>query len=371
MKRALVALLLAAGCGKPAGAPSGPPAAALRKPKVTVTVATPVDVSYTVEAAGTLEAAEEVSIPARVSGVLDKVNFREGQAVTTETVLAEIDVERYELAVRRAKAELDRAAAHAELAQKQYANRRQLYDEGQKTNKQWVTEEQLATWRADVEKAKADVSRAQADLDLARRDAAYSRVRPPIAGTVNRKMVALGEYVKPETVLGTMIDTSRLYVRFTVPELDAARLAVDQDVFFTLRSAPSEKPYHAKIFYLSQKADPMTRAVEAKAEVTAPTGQFRAGLFVAVSVPTSLSKGIVIPERAALPTERGFIVYVLDGTRVHAKVVRLGLRTPQGIEVLQGLDPGATVVVDGAASLREGLEVEVVQTSLPQEPKTP
>lgn len=358
--RALALLLLSiSACSKPdSGAkPGGPPAAA-RKPRVAVAEVREQEVEYVVDATGSIEAREEVSIPARVSGILDKVNFKEGDVVTPDTVLAEIETDRYELALRVATAARKRADEQKKLAETLYTNREKLQAEGRKQNKEWVTEEQMATWKADLEKAKADLDRADAEMQLARKNRQDAEVRPPIAGVIHQKLVSQGSYAKTETILATMMDMSRVFVRFTVPELEAARLRLDQEVKFRLRTTARGEWLKARLFHIGQKVDERTRAVECKAEVVAPTADLRAGTFATVQITYDRKMSVHIPERAVLPTERGLLVFVLEGTKVRSVLVELGLRVQGGVEIRSGLKPGDRIVVDGASSLRDGIEVD-------------
>jgi len=336
----------------------------LRKPKVAPVEAVLREIEYTVEAVGSVEAAEEISIPARVSGPLDAVHFKEGDAVDEKTVLAEIEVEKYRLGAERAQAEFERARAQAALAETVYKNRLTLYEEGKKQKKEWVTEEQMATWRADSEKAKADVERVRVDLELARRSHKDARVSSPIAGLINRKLVSKGEFVKPETIVATILNVSTLRVRFTAPEVEASRLRTGQEVQFSIQSAPGLQ-FKAKIFFMSQKADPVTRAVDCMAEVLDRNEMLRAGTFATVRAVTGKQKSILIPERAVLPSEKGFLVLVLNSSRVKGRVVKLGLRVDGQVEVTEGLSAGDRIVADGGAGLRDGMEVEVVEGSRP------
>lgn len=362
LRRILLAALLAVAPAAACRPPEQPRPAgtAPRKPRVTAFTAAPRDVEYVVEATGTIEAIEEISIPARVAGIADRVSFKEGDAVTPSTVLAEIDLDRYRLGEERARAELERAQAQAELAETLLANREKLYEEGRRQGKEWVTEEQMVTWRSDARKARADVQRARVELELARLNHRDARVRPPLAGLIHRKLISTGDYVRPETVLATMLNVSTLHVRFTVTELEAARLAPGQEVGFTVRTEPGRE-FRARLFHVSQKADPVTRAVECRGEILPPAVGLRPGAFARVRAVTARQPSLVVPERAILPTERGFLVYELVEGRAAARPVRLGLRIEGSVEILEGLRAGARIAADGAASLRDGAEVDIVE----------
>jgi membrane fusion protein (multidrug efflux system)/multidrug efflux system membrane fusion protein len=325
---------------------------------VTVAEAVAREIEYVIESTGSIEASEEISIPARVSGVIDALHFKEGNAVDDRTVLLEIEVEKFRLGEEKAQAECERARAQAELSEKLYGNRLKLYDEGKKQQKEWVTEEQMATWLADAKKAKADLERAKADLELARRDHRNARVRSPIRGLINRKLVSTGEFVRAETVVATILNISTLHVRFTVPELEASRLAPGQEILFEVRSAPGLS-FKGRLFYLSQKAEQATRTVECKAEVLEKSDAFRAGYFAKVTIVAGRQKSVAVPESAVVHSEKGFLVYATDGKKVQARPVKLGLRVEGRVEITDGLREGERIVVVGALTLRDGQEVEL------------
>ena len=357
----LAACLAGVGCGDAGGAgPSAPRSRVRSKPRVTVAQVEARELSSLIEAAGNVEASEEVSIPARVDGVVDALQFQEGDVVTEQTVLCTVDLERRVLTEQRAAAEAEKARVKAELAATIYRNREALKAEAQRQGKDWVTDEQLATWRADRDGARADHARAEADLQLARRSLKDARVTPPLAGVVNRKLVSRGEYVRPDTVVATILDLDPLHLRFTVPELEASRLAPGLEVAFSVRSHPGVA-FRARLFHLGQKADLATRAVECKAEVLPPATGLRPGTYAGVRIETNLHAGLVVPETSVLPTERGFVAFVLEDGKARERALTLGLRVAGGIEVTAGVAAGETVVVDGASGLRDGAAVEVVE----------
>ncbi len=356
----LVLLLALAACGGGASGNSQPgrPPGPKNPPRVGVVELALRAVEYAVEATGTLEAAEEIEVAAGVAGLVESARFREGDAVTTETVLVEVDVERYRLAEAKARAESERARAQAKLSETVYQNRLKLHEEGRRQQKDWVTEEQMAQWRADLDRTRAEQQKAEAELAIATRDSRQASVRAPIAGVINRKAAAKGEYVRTDTVVATILDVSTLHLVLSVPELEAARLATGGEALFQLRSTPGEW-FRARLFHVGQKADSATRSVECRAEVLGRDARLRAGTFAIVKLATETRMGIVVPERAVVPTERGFEARVVEGGKISSRPVKVGLRTDAGVEILEGLAAGDRVVTDGSSGVRDGQEVEV------------
>lgn len=357
-RRALVlAALMAAGCRKPSGggAPQQP-GGARRAPRVTVAAVQRVPLSWTVETVGTVEPREEVPVAAGVSGIAGRVEFKEGDPVTPETVLVRIDEEKYALEEKRAVADLARAQADLDHALVVWNQRRPLHEQ------KYISDEELAEAKAAHDRAVADRARAEAALAIARKALRDSAVRPPIAGKINARGISTGEYVKAETEVARIVDVSELHVRFTVPESESARLMAGLRVGFVARAAEGAKP-EAELFWVSQAADPRTRTVACKARLLSPPEALKPGMSGTVSVVLANREGsLVIPAESLLPTERGFIAFVVEGGKAVERRVKPGTQTADGrVEAVEGLKEGDQVVVRGAGALRNGQEVEVVK----------
>lgn len=349
-----VSLLTGCGKGEKAGAAAGRTG---NKMSIRV-VAKPVttrNVSYLLESVGTLEAEEDVRIPARVGGVIAKIAIQEGAVVTPSTILAEIDPERYALEVERARANHERARAEAKDAQQSYDQRVGLRgkDPG------WVSDEELRRYETTLERTKAEEARTKAELDLAIKNREDARVKSPISGMINTRLVSIGEYVRPETPIATIADIRTLKLRFTVPEVDADRVVLGSSVTFTVRAYP-EREFTGKIFFISTVADPATRVVEVKARVDNPEGLLKPGFFASVRLQAALHQAaVMVPEEAIIPTEIGFVTFVVEAGKAHQRKVEIGLRERGEVEILKGLAAGEILVIRGGHILTDGMAVEI------------
>jgi RND family efflux transporter MFP subunit len=170
-------------------------------------------------------------------------------------------------------------------------------------------------------------------------------------------------------VLATLVQRDPLLLRFDVPEVDAQRLRTGMAVTFRLRSL--DAPLSAQIVHVAASADPATRMVPITAHVAGQdVDAARPGAFAEVRVPVgSVEAGVVVPETAIRPSQRGFIAYVVEDGVAHERVVDTGLRTTSGdVEIKSGLKAGETVVVRGAEALRDGAPVKIVAPSAPSAP---
>ena len=343
-----------AGAQQAAGPNPGGGAAGRRQPTVVIRPVSTRNVVYVIESVGTLEAEEEVRIPARVAGPVTKVSFQEGDAVTPQTVLAEIDPARYALEYARARAGSELSTAVLHDAQQAYDQRASL----RKQDPGWVSDEELRRYETALERGKADLARATTDLNLAQKNLDDSRVRPPFAGFINAKLVSTGEYVRPEGVIGTIANVRTLKLRFTVPEVDAGHIEVGQPVRFSVRAHP-DREFTATIFFVSTTADPTTRKVEIKARCDNPDGLLKPGFFTAVQLQAGLHHAaVMVPEKAVIPTEVGFVTYVVDQGIARQRKVEIGLRDKGEVEILKGLQSGEALVVRGGHVIADGIPVQ-------------
>jgi multidrug efflux system membrane fusion protein len=374
MKNAwFVGLVLAAACKPetPAQGPGGRPGAGARKFPVEVQVVKTEEVQYAIDAVGSLEAQEEVRVTARVAGVIEKISFEEGSAVTPETILADIDRARFQLLANRAAANHDKALAELEKAETFLQNRMALKEK----DPTYVTREELANVTAQVSTAKANVAETKAALDLALHDQQNSQVRSLIAGTINSKNVSIGQYVTPGMLIATLVDQSTLKLRFKVSESESVKLRhVLQGtgrVSFSVRPIPG-KSFDAKLVHISPQASAQTRTVECLALVENPDAGLKPGFFAVVrAVVETREKAVVVPDTAILPTDRGFMAFVVQEkdsktTVVERKVVP-GLFVREGaVEILSGLQEGDKLVVTGGAALKPGAEVQIGSGKKPE-----
>lgn len=314
------------------------------------------DVAYVVSAVGTVEAFEEIQVTARVTGVVEKVRFSEGESVAAGRPLVEIEPRRFQLAVQSADANL--AKARAALAEAEAGlNRRET---ATRDNPGLVPGEEIETWRTRVATARAEVNAVSVALDRAELDRRDAFVRAPVAGVLQSRTVRTGQYVQPGTVLATLIQRDPLLLRFDVPEREAVGLKPGMTVEFG--GAAGQEPFRAVIKLVTTAADPNTRMVKVTAEVTDERKEtLRAGSFARIAVKMGTSSGaVVIPQTAVRPSEKGFLAYVVADGKAVERTVDIGQHTADGmLEVKRGLQVGEQLVVRGAEALRQGAPVTI------------
>jgi RND family efflux transporter MFP subunit len=361
--RVLVCLagMAAAACGGRQGATPAPGGGA-RALLVRVAPVVAQDVVYEIKAPGTMEAEELVQVTAQVEGAATAVRFHEGDRVGRSTVLLRIDPDRYRLELARADANYQRTLADARRAASDLARREELAREN------LVAAEELNRARQEADRLAADALSVKAARDIAAQNLARADVRPPTPGVVNTKTVETGRFVKTGDVLATLVDVSRLRLRFRISEAESLRARVGQSVRFRVASLGSRE-FMATIYHVGDVADPGTRQVEVLAWVKNP-GELKPGFFAEVTLASETRpNALVVPEGAVQASEKGFVTYVVEDGKARLRPIQIGLRTGTGhVEILSGVKPGDVVVVEGSDRLTEGLSVQVAPaaTSAPK-----
>jgi membrane fusion protein, multidrug efflux system len=317
---------------------------------------------YSVNAVGSVDAFEKVQVTARVSGVVDRVLFSEGNLAKLGQVLVEIEPERFSLAVEAAQASYEKAVASQADAEAGLKRRVAVIDE----NPGLIPGEEVETWRTRVAVAKSDVAQAKAALNQAKLNLHDAYVRAPFSGVLQTRTVQTGQYVETGTVLATLVRRDPLLLRFKVPERDAARLRPGIRAEFKVRN--SETVFASKIVHVAESADDTTRLVAVTAEVKDTRDEaLRPGTFAEIVVPVSSERTApVIPQTAIRPSDRGFIAFVVEDGAAVERILQLGMRTADGqVEVLTGLRAGEKLVVRGSEALRSGALVKETGTGTP------
>jgi multidrug efflux system membrane fusion protein len=357
----LAAAVLGAACGGTQTAASGRPAPGGRGERSALRVrVAPVlvqDVVHQIKALGSIEAQDMVQVTAQVEGVATEVRFREGDRVGPSTVLLRIDPDRYRVEAQQARAAKDQATAELGRAQADLQRREAL------AQNELLSTEELARSRGENARLGAGVEVSKATYEIALQNQQRSEVKPPIAGVINTRTVDTGQFVRTGTVLATIVDVSRLRLRFKLSEGESLRAKEGGPLAFRVTPL-GPRDFGARIYHVGRIADPATRQVEVLAWVD-PAQELKPGFFAEVTLEGERKQGaLVIPESAVQASERGFVTYVVDDKKTaRVRPIGLGLRTGTGVvEILSGLAKGEVVVSEGSDRLADGMAVEAVDS---------
>jgi len=385
----LAAVALSAGCSKPdtiqAKQDTGP---------VPVRVA-PVrarDVQRSVEGVGTLFPFEEAVVSAEIEGRVDEVKVDLGDNVTAGQLMVHISDEeqRYMLAQMEAqmrgglerlglKDEKDKVRDIRETPEPRRA-RADLVDAEQRLQRVRNLVDQGIASRADLDQAEArfkslqaaydstlttvrtmiqEVDRFRAQLDMQRKKLRDAKVLAPFAGAVKERQVTVGQYVRANTPLLTLVRVDPLRLRLEVPERMAPWIRNGQIVDVAIE-AYQDRKFRGEVWRISPMVDQSKRTFVVEAKVANSNGELKPGSYARARVPTEKVERIrLIPSRAVQYVFGTNKAYVVKNDTIEARDLKLGDRFDQDVEVLEGLEEGEQVALTQLARLDTGAKVRI------------
>jgi membrane fusion protein (multidrug efflux system) len=343
--------------------------AGMKAPVVTISAITVEPQQWTpgVEAVGTAVAAEGVDVSVQVGGIVEKILFKANDKVEQGQLLVQIDdaVERAGLvsantAVAVSQDALSRAQA---LLQRNVSTVASLQDA-----------------QNNLDKAKGALTQLEATLD-------QKAIKAPFSGTIGIPKIDVGQYVQPATIVATLQNLEQMKVNFSVPEQELASLKIGQPVRFGLKE--DDLNFTGKITGIDPKIDAASRLVTVQALLDNPDETLRPGQFIRVRVDLPVEDNVVaLPQTAVTISLYGAYVYAVQpapadpaaAKAADAKApepadskagdaapdliakqifVKVGRRSGDLIEIVEGVEPGMNIVTAGQNKLSSGSSVAI------------
>ncbi len=302
---------------------------------------------------GTVRSKEAPMVAAEVPGRVVQVAVEVGDAVEAGQLLAALDDRDARLARDQARADIRRLKALLKAQELQVRRYRDML------RKEFIPRSLLDEAVAQRDALREELAAARTALATAELRLTKVRVKAPVAGRVEARLVAEGDYVQVGTPLFRLTTARWLRVELPFPETLAARIRPGLPVRLRSPAAP-DQPVQAALSEVRAGIDPASLALLAYVELENP-GRWRPGASVVAEVVlASRPQAVVVPEAAVVLRPRGPVVYQVEGGRAVERPVVTGVHQDGLVEIRQGLEAGAEVVVDGAAFLTEGALVRPV-----------
>ncbi|MBA4177615.1 MAG: efflux transporter periplasmic adaptor subunit [Leptothrix sp. (in: Bacteria)] len=332
----------------PAGAAASGPAGGARAggggpAPVEVALATATQLTDDVQAVGALKSNQGVMLRPEVSGRVARLGFADGQRVRRGQLLVQLDD-------TLQQAQLKQSEAQASIARTNLQRSRELLGQG------FVSHSAVDQNAAGLDVANAQVALAQAQL-------ARMKVLAPFEGTAGIRMVDVGDYLKDGADIVNIEDLSSLKVQFAVPERTIDRLRPGQPVEVAVDALPG-RSFKGRVQAVDSQVEASGRSLQVVAQVANPGALLKPGMFARARVVFAVRAGaIVVPEEALVPVGGKPVVFKVEeaeGKKIAKRVdVRIGLRLPGKVEILDGIQAGDSVVTAGHERLLRGNDVPV------------
>lgn len=359
---AITCSLLAAcsDAGKPAATGAAPGQAPMAMP-VSVIAAQPTRVPLSLEAVAQAEGTREVEVRARVSGILEKRLYSEGQALKAGQALFRIERAPYEIALAQARAQLSEQQARAEQAAREAGRLRGLVAD------RAISQKEFDDASASSAISKASVRAAEAAVRQAELNLSYTSVTAPVAGMSGRALRSEGALVSPgaDGLLATIVQLDPIWVRFSIAESDVSKLGASKLAPGLIRHVEailpdgSTYPAKGKLNFTASRVDPALGTIEMRAEFANPEGRILPGQFLrARLVAGDRDNVFLVPQAAVMQTDQGRVVMLAnDKNAVEPRPVTAGEWAGKDWVITGGLKPGERIIVDNLLKLRPGAPV--------------
>ena len=389
----LLIVLLASGCSS--ASPDQVPQAAAAAVVAAVAVETAKvevrELDRLVEAVGTLDPNEEVTITNQVDSTVDKIFVDLGDAVRQGQVIAQLDTRELELAVNQQAAALQQELARLGLADmnavvdetttSQVRQAEATFEEArirldrvkQLTTEGVVSKQQLDEQQArfdiagealrsageTVRNIRATIAARKAALSLSEKKLADARITTPIAGYVKDRLVTEGQYLRANTPVVTIVQSSPLKLRVEVPESAIGSVRAGRPVQFQVDAFP-DRTFEGKISRLSPAVNQQSRTLKLEVLVVNANAILKPGLFARVTIQTDRTdKALVVPVDAVFSFAGLEKIFVVENGKVAERIVRSGVRLENEVEIVEGVKEGEVVATSNLGNLQQGREVSV------------
>ena len=301
-------------------------------------VVTPEKFSNIISVSGNIEANEQVEIRSEVSGIVEKIYFKEGTNVTKGQLLFKVnDIE-----------------LRAQLAQA--ITKKNLAGENERRAKLLLKKEAISQEEYDI--ASAEFRSLQSQTQLINAQIAKTAIRAPFSGKIGLRNISPGTYLTPTTVVTNLVSSNEVKITFSIPEKYANEIKINDAIEFTVSG--TNEIYKATIYAIEPSVDVTTRTLLVRAKAINKDGKLFPGTYANVKLPlTEINDAILIPSEAIIPIQDGKKVFIAQQGKAKEVKIETGTRTEELILVTKGLKAGDTIITSGIMSLKPETAIEV------------
>lgn len=300
---------------------------------------------------GVLAANERTDLAANATGRVVRVFVELGQRVAAGAPIVQLDKRTAVLAAREATANVQTATEQLSASKKDCERYEQLLAKG--TISQQAYDRAIGQCRTQGSSEAA----ARVRVDQAAQQLADSTVRAPFAGKIADRVVHVGDYVRADSKVVTLLSDNPLRLRLTVPESAISSIKPDLEVRFETSGIP-DRSFRGTVKFIGGEVREQTRDLVVEAIVDNHDGALLPGMFVTAHLATGVSELPVVPKRALVPGSSAPSLFIVDGDRVRQRMVQLGPPSGDMLSILDGIKPGDRVVQNPSNKLSDGTLVD-------------
>lgn len=311
---------------------------------------------------GSLLPLNQATVRSKVAAEVREVLVQEGMSVKKGQVIARFDGADLRARLTAQDAALDEAQAKLSLAQKNRRSNETLLKQN------YISQNAFDTSNNSVELANASLKSAQAQREIAQLALADTIIKAPVDGIISKRNVQVGEKVSPDSPLVSIVDLAQLTLEAQVPASEIPRIKIGQEVSFRVDGF-EQRVFSGKVARINPSAEAGSRSMTVYIAVENRDLSLKGGMFAKGNLTLKKNAELpTIPLNALRKQDGQDVVYAVVNNQVQEKKVKLGLRNEDEgfVQVLEGLDAGATVLSAKLEGVKVGSKVK-----LPEVPHAP
>lgn len=337
-----------------------------------------------ISANGLIKAYRELDIVSNITNYIDKIFVSEGKFVNKDDLLIKFDDREYQIAISEAEVNLMNAKIEygfytKEVAQNIDANladsvkvkleKLEVMFKENKINKEEYlnTKEKLdlallfsGAKRDEVLLNKSGMTNAINSSNRAKLNLSYTEITAPFNGVVADFSLVPKQRITSGEKLFKLLDISRLKVDVGILENEINKVHIGNNAIVRLTALP-DKIYYGKVIYINPMIDPEIKTCRVTVEITNSDINIKPGMFASVKIETDILKNrVIIPKEALLVRDKRDLVFVVQNNLAKWQYVNIGQQNDEYIEILNGVSPGDSVIVEGHFNLAHDSNIKSV-----------
>ncbi|OYX17403.1 MAG: efflux transporter periplasmic adaptor subunit [Algoriphagus sp. 32-45-6] len=292
---------------------------------------------------GTILPNESVSLRSEISGLVTKINFKEGQFVAKGTPLVYLNDEELQ----------------AQYQRLQYTQK--LFETQENRQKQLLEREAISQEEYDI--ALNQFNTALSDIKLVEAQLAKTVIRAPFNGVLGLRFISEGSVIGTQDVITSVVNIDPIKIEFSIPERYASQVSVGSPIYFSNEASSQE--VEGTVYAFEPQIDLATRTLKLRAQSPNKDGKFLPGMFVKIRFILDIQENaLMVPAESVIPELTGYKVFVVgkDGN-AEQRIVEIGTRTDTHVQILSGLNEGEQVLTSGVMQVRPGMPIQPTTTN--------
>jgi membrane fusion protein (multidrug efflux system) len=291
-----------------------------------------------IKVTGSILPNESLELKSEVSGLVTKVHFKEGEKVRKGTLLISLKDDDLQAQLQKLKIN------------------KKLAEETEKRQKQLLEKEAISQEEYDI--SITAVYSLDADISLINTQIARTSIIAPFDGTLGLRFISEGAFITNSTVITNFYNIDPVKIDFSIPGKYAGEVKIGDEIQFTTESL--SQVYKGTVYAFEPQIDPTTRTLKLRAMTSNKGGTLLPGQFARIElIMSSVDNALLVPAVSVIPELNGHKVFIMNSGKAQSVTVKIGMRTEDSVQILEGISPQDTVITTGLLEIRQGSMISV------------